>query len=303
MTNYYKTFGLNIQSEIELPELLPSTNNEVDVIIKTGQVPSELTNCLKKGVTYEIGANEFLFEIFDVARFYITNGEQIIVEPKEESTPDDIRLFLLGTCLGAILHQRQILPVHASAIVHNGEAVLFMGATGTGKSTIATAFRLKGYEMITDDVCPVRIIDGKPFAIPGYPQSKLCEDTMDSLFIDKAQYKLIREGIGKRAVRYQEGFATEPIKIKACYMLKSGTDVASIELIQMKDSDKFTALKSNIYRSHIPEGMNLQLFLLTTISQIANQCAIKVLKKTEDSTIQEIFKLFESDLKSLKNEC
>jgi hypothetical protein len=296
MTNYYKTFGLNIQSEIELPELLPSTNNEVDVIIKTGQVPSELTNCLKKGVTYEIGANEFLFEIFDVARFYITNGEQIIVEPKEESTPDDIRLFLLGTCLGAILHQRQILPVHASAIVHNGEAVLFMGATGTGKSTIATAFRLKGYDMITDDVCPVRIIDGKPFAIPGYPQSKLCEDTMDSLSLDKAQYKLVREGIGKRAVRFQNRFSTNPIKIKAIYLLKIDDTIKDIQLVALMNSDKFLALKNNVYRNHILEGMKQQLQLLNVAGIIANNAIIKEVRKSEIHALSDTIELIDQDL-------
>lgn len=298
MTYYYTTFGLNIQSEIELPELLPSTNDKVDVEIKIGQVPSELTNCLKKGVTYEIGTNDFLFEIFDVGRFYISEGKNIIISPKEKRKPDDVRLFLLGTCLGAILHQRQILPLHASAIVHRGEAVLFMGTTGAGKSTMATAFRLKGYEMITDDVCPVKIIDGKPYAIPAYPQSKLCEDAMENLGIKVDKHKLVREGIGKRAVRYQEGFATEPIKIKACYMLTSETDIASIELIQMEDSDKFIALKSNIYRPHIPNGMNLQFHLLSTISQIANQSKVKVLKKSKSSKVEQTVALVGQDLEN-----
>ena len=36
---------------------------------------------------------------------------------------DIIRLYILGTCMGAILMQRKILPLHGSAIAINGKAM------------------------------------------------------------------------------------------------------------------------------------------------------------------------------------
>jgi hypothetical protein len=295
MTYYYFAYGLNIQSEIELPELLPSTNNKVDVEITFGECPITLTNCLKKGVIFEIGANEYLFEIIDVARFYIADGNKIIIEPKGKRDYDDIRLFLLGTCLGAILHQQQILPLHASAIAHNNEAVLFTGRSGSGKSSIATGFRLKGCKMITDDICPIKIIDGKSYALPGYPQTKLCEDTMESFNIDIEQHNLVREGIGKRAIRFQDGFASTPKKIKAIYNLVN-VDVDEIQIIPWNNSDKYTLLENNIYRKNIVKGMKLHPQLFNALCNIAAQTPIKMIKKTECHQVKEVIKLIDQDL-------
>ncbi|GAB3666576.1 hypothetical protein GCM10028791_42420 [Echinicola sediminis] len=301
MSYHYQVYGLNISSELELPELLPSGDQDkTDVSIFFGDTPEGLEKCLKKGVTYEVGQSEFLFEIFDVARFYIADGKSITIRPNEGGRPDDIRLFILGTCFGAILHQRQVLPIHASAIEHQGEAVLFMGSSGAGKSTTASAFRLTGHSAITDDVCPIKIIDGLPYAVPGYPQSKLGEDAMESLAIDKSQYGLVREGIGKRAVRYREGFASEPVRIKACYLLKIEKSAEATEMETIIDSDRFIALKSNVYRKHIAESMKLQFHLLSTIGSIANNCKIKTVKRPQDSSIDEVMAVIKQDLNKAK---
>ncbi|MEG8053162.1 hypothetical protein QP185_07710 [Sphingomonas aerolata] len=53
--------------------------------------------------------------------------------------------YLLGTALGALLHQRALLPLHCNAIVHDGKAFLFCGDSGAGKSTLAAVFEARGY--------------------------------------------------------------------------------------------------------------------------------------------------------------
>jgi len=128
MPYQYYTFGLYIQSDLELPELLVAEFLSLpDVIIMQGKTPINLPNCQKKGVTYEVAINEFLLKLKDIASFYVKNGNTIIIEPESKANMNDIRLFLLGSCLGAILHQRKILAMHASAIVYNKRAVLFTG--------------------------------------------------------------------------------------------------------------------------------------------------------------------------------
>ena len=70
----------------------------------------------------------------------------------EGSLGSDIRVFLLGSCLGALLHQRGVLALHASAIETDQGAVLFMGDSGMGKSTTLQAFIKRGYKMLADDI-------------------------------------------------------------------------------------------------------------------------------------------------------
>ena len=154
MKYYYRTFGLNFSSEIELPALIPIKIEDdlVDVFIILGNAPQSLPNCTKKGVNFELAAGKFLPKLNDIADFYVANGNKIVLSIKDRQDLRNVRIFLLGSCFGAILHQRNQLTLHASAIVHQGQAVIFTGDKGAGKSTTANALRLKGYKMLTDDV-------------------------------------------------------------------------------------------------------------------------------------------------------
>ena len=61
---------------------------------------------------------------------------------------------------------------HASTIVHRGEAVVFLGESGTGKSTHAKLWRenIEGAELLNDDSPFVAVTDGRPVAF-GSPWS------------------------------------------------------------------------------------------------------------------------------------
>lgn len=294
---HYFTFGLEIQSELELPELLQSSNlGSIDLSISIGKTPANLPNYQKKGIAFEIAPNEFLLDLKDIARFYVTNGNSIVIEPKTEDMRD-IRLFLLGSCFGTILHQRKILAMHASAIAHESKAVLFTGHSGIGKSTTANAFRLKGYKMLTDDVCPVVFKNNQPFALPGYPQSKLWEDTLEKLELDFKHFKYIREGINKRAIPIRDEFITKALPIKGLYILQSHNK-DELKLLDIKDADRFRAIKSMTYRNHLLKGLGIQPYHFINSSQLANSIRIKWIVRPQTFCLPEVIELITNDLKS-----
>lgn len=294
MNYHYFVFGLNIQSEIELPALIKGDSNiEPDVKITIGKTPQNLVNCQKKGVAYEIAPNEFLLDLKDIARFYVANGNSITIERKG-GNPDDITLFLQGSCFGAVLHQRKVLAMHASAIVHEGEAVLFTGISGAGKSTTANAFRLQGYKMLTDDVCPVKIINGLPYALPGYPQSKLWEDALEKLEVDFENLKHIREGLNKRAVPLSDDFVREPMPIKAMYIIRRYND--SVKLIDIEDADKFRLVKNMTYRRYLLKDMGMQPYHFINGSKLANAIPIKIIMRSQIDSVKEVMETIQKDL-------
>ena len=195
MHNTYYIFGLNIASVVLLPSrpvhhLQPDATP--DVIIEYGKTPPELTNPRIKGVRYQAAPSEFLLWVDNVARYYVRDGNQITIMPEAGANDDDILVFLMGSAMGALLHQRNMLVLHAGAIAVNGESVIFCGRSGIGKSTLAAGFHRRGYPFLADDVCAITTHNGRPAVIPGFPRLKLWDDVLKRLNTDKDELKSVR---------------------------------------------------------------------------------------------------------------
>jgi hypothetical protein len=123
-----------------------------------------------------------LLRVPAVARYLVANGQDIWIEPAPDSVEADVRLFLLGSAFGALLPQRHILPLHASAIQTTRGAVLFVGPSGHGKSTLLAALLQRGYAMLADDVTGITLdAAGGAIASPAFPCLRLRADAAAKL--------------------------------------------------------------------------------------------------------------------------
>ena len=150
----YTVFGLKVRSELALPELAPDrTETPADVVIARGKIPG--LKSAEAGL--HVAGDALVLVVPEVARYAIRGGSSIVVEPETADVPEtNVRLFLLGSAFGALLHQRGLLPLHANAVEIDGSAVAFMGASGSGKSTLAMWLCDQGFRILADDVCVVR---------------------------------------------------------------------------------------------------------------------------------------------------
>jgi hypothetical protein len=165
----YSWFLLSIHSEIELPGLPPG-GPEADVVIRIGSVPRTLPYA---NVEEEIAINAQAD-----SRFHVKQGREIVVDPGPGADPALLRLLLTGRMMAFLLRQRGWLPLHASGVLLGGQAVLFLGASGAGKSTVAAAFHARGHQVITDDVGPVRVSGaGECILRPAGPLLRLRDDS------------------------------------------------------------------------------------------------------------------------------
>jgi len=176
-THDYSVFGLKVRSALEIPELEPARwDGDPDVTI--AQSPPSQPVAVS-GMRAADGAMRI--DIADVARFTVSGGERIVVEPSPGADPRNIRLFLLGSAFGALLHQRALLPLHANAVAIGGKAFAFMGQSGAGKSTLAAWFHDRGFSILADDVCVIGFDgEGEPRAYPGLPRLRLWLDALES---------------------------------------------------------------------------------------------------------------------------
>ena len=236
MTRCYDLFGLTVASAFAIP-WAPETEacGDADVIIR-------------RAGAGEVDDDGFRFEVPAVARYRIVGGREIIVDPDPGVSEEAIRLYLLGSALGVLLHQRGLLVLHANAIVIDGAAVLFMGPSGAGKSTLAAWFASRGYPVLTDDICAVEVSpDGAIRVLPGLTRLRLAEDATSNLGIDAAEGELCPSS-GKREIGLARRQAMQSIELRACYLLSEGPADAPISVRPLAGVEAVEMLMANTYR-------------------------------------------------------
>ena len=218
----YGLFGLRLRSDIELPELLAASGDrEPDVRIRL----SHIDEAPVEGGLHVLD-DGLMFVAPQVARFKIVGGSEILVEPDGDVPIRNVRIFLLGSAFGALLHQRGLLPLHANAVEIDGKAVAFMGESGAGKSTLAAWFHDRGYRIIADDVCVVQFDEGGRLrAHPGLPRLRLWAEALEALGRTPSAYERSFMGepdLDKYDVPIAETAAVNSMELAAIYVLGRG---------------------------------------------------------------------------------
>lgn len=258
MATVYQIFGLNITSVIPLPAL-PVFHRQLDstpdVVITYGETPETLANPQFKGVRFQAGPGEFLLRVDGVARYYVKDGRRITIMPEAVANEDDILVFLMGSAMAALLHQRNVLALHAGAIAVNGEGVIFTGPSGIGKSTLAAGLHQRGYPFLADDVCAITTANGRPAIIPGFPQLKLWADTLKRLNMNKSALKCVRWG--KDLEKYFlpiESIHNSAVPLKSVFVLET-TNTNKMEITVLRGGAKIDSLIDNTYRLRFLAGL------------------------------------------------
>ena len=298
MTNsYYKAFGLMISSVIPLPELMPLEDciHPEEVTISYGSLTAIKNIYLKENSYFYITKDMCLFHIPEVAIFSISTGEEIIVSPYENANSDQIRLYVLGTCMGAILMQREILPLHGSAILVDGKAYAIVGHSGAGKSTLASAFIQKGALLLSDDVIPITFTeDNTPMIIPAYPQQKLWIESLNGFSMDHSNLRPIFNRENKYTIPVTNQFHNQPIALSGIIELVK-VDNEQITLSNIEKMKRFPLLYEHTYRNFFLNGMNQIEWHFSESAKIANKTPIyRVERPTSYFSAYELVDLIKS---------
>lgn len=279
----YKAFGLLILSEIELPEL--QVNNEQ--VNKDQMVEIKIEDLTRKwnevsvNQKYIVVTEQFvMMKIPNSAIFYIEKGRTIIVSPLEKADESAIRLYLLGSCMGIILMQRKILPLHGSAVVVSGKAYAFIGDSGAGKSTLASAFLQKGHELVTDDVIAVSLSPhGEPIVTPAYPQQKLWQESLDAFGLKNTNYRPIYDRETKYSVPVVSKFYEKPLPLAGLFELVKEED-GTTQIHRIERLERFRTLFHHTYRNFLIPQLDLMEWHFSTCVQLLNYVSTFQIKRT-----------------------
>lgn len=265
----YLAYNLSIQSDLALPELLPDVSNateQPDVVIRFASIRADgLPHGQQLGPFLWVSAQALWLQVPHVARFLVQSGHTLLIDPEPGIDEDSLRVFLLGSALGALLFQRGYLVLHGNAIRIGDQCMVCVGHSGAGKSTLAAGFMQRGFQILADDVVPV---DSGCHALPGFPRIKLWQDVADKLGLDTSTLRRIRPTTEK--FNLPVASVGESLPIRWVYILGSGP-IDTIRLEPIQGMQRFLPLHNNTYRVRFLKGMALQPEHLRLCGQLASQ--------------------------------
>jgi len=179
----YYGYGLLIQSPLEFPELVAASTSRKSPSAREPDVT-------------------IIEKAFDDPAL-----------PEGTVQDSDIRIFLLGSCLGTVLMQRGCFVLHASVAARGNSAVAVTGDSGVGKSTSLGILLAQGWQLVSDDLCAITWDNETPLVIPAYPQLKLNHDSVCHLSLAEKDLVWINRFKSKKAYRVPNEFYKSPIPL------------------------------------------------------------------------------------------
>ncbi|MFZ2959947.1 MAG: hypothetical protein WA705_23960 [Candidatus Ozemobacteraceae bacterium] len=289
----HTAFGLIIESELELPELFAS-NGQIDAAIVFGKVPEHLETPVEKTPWFEVAGGKFLLRVDGIAKYYVENGNMIVIDPEAGTNKEDVRVFLLNTVIAALLQQRDYLILHGSVALINGKAVALVGPSRSGKTAIALSLYEKGYQILSDEICAIKTKNGKVLIYPGIPQLNVWHDTLAAEGKNVSGCQPIRRGLEKFAFRVEDRFCRDAFELSDIIFLKHHNKETMLSEA-LKGGEKLEHLLKNTY------------FVETTSDKVANfqVCGdavnhANIMKVTFNNKLYQVDKLTNFIIKKLK---
>ncbi len=219
----YAHCGLTVVSDWPVPELaaVSATSSggasDVQVIVREGSTRE------RGGSTFSVADGECRFSVAEAGEFVVSSGRRIVVRPHPAADPELVRLFLLGSAWGALLHQRGDMALHAGVTADPSGASAFCGPPAAGKSSTVTWLLQHGHALVSDDLTRLELTPhGPPLVWPSTPRLKLSAESLSAAVLSvprEAGHASVDEKVhlpwaGRRA--------TGPVPLQAAYVLNWG---------------------------------------------------------------------------------
>ena len=195
----------------------------------SGPVADRLENAIVETEAFALARDGFLLHLPNGLSFEYRVGTGVTVERRAEVGDGGLELYLNGSVRAAVAWLNGLVPIHASAIVHNGEATCFTGASGAGKSTLVAELGARGYPMQADDLIVLELSpDAAPACLPGGGTLKLWADAIAMTGVH-ARHR-VRPHLEKRYAEPAGGLGDRSAPLARIYRLLPSNEISIREI-------------------------------------------------------------------------
>jgi hypothetical protein len=187
----------------ELPECVPDAAPSWTIALTVGRAPARPGRRwfhhweFPDGSRWAAFAREgrgYVVRFAEVGDFDIDIDRRIIRCYRQPDAPEyTLRHLLLDQVLPLLVGDASHLAVHASVVGTDRGALVLLGASGHGKSSLAACLAQRGYPVLSDDCCVLRRAGATFDVVPSYPGVRLKPDAISGAW---------REGVSGPAVAH-----------------------------------------------------------------------------------------------------
>ena len=187
---FYLAHGLVVESPLVLSGL-PEADHPADVHVRFEEAAAGNGHPLDTSLS--LGPAECSLSIADVGVFCVRNGRDVRVRIASKADEPTLSRFLTGSVMALLLHQRGLLAIHASCVVVDDSAVLFIGEPGLGKSSLAAALHRRGHTVLSDDLTAICLSEAVPTVLSCANTIKLYPAIADFLGYNSSSMTLLSQ--------------------------------------------------------------------------------------------------------------
>ncbi len=275
----YAAFGLIFATPFPCPELLPAAGGTPDVVVRYAPVPAislPVYNGTYNQIQFVDG--QFLYNKTGVVRALVQHDSQVLLQRMPFVHDDEVRYTFLTIVMSALLLQRGLLPMHASAIHTSRGSLLFVGRSGAGKSTLAAELVRRGYLMQADDITPIHMAGAQPVVVPGFPQLKLSLEAAAHLQQDLQGISRVRPKEQKLSVLKHVAFRQTPSPLRAIIQLEPD-EVSRVDTRRLAGMEKFHTLLEYTFNQSFLDGMHRRADHFQQVTAVGNATDIYVIRR------------------------
>lgn len=155
--------------------------------------------------------------------------------------------FLADVLLPGMLDHQGELVLHAGAVIIEGAAVLFVGASGRGKSTLTASFYAEGHTVLSDDGIIVTCTETGANAEAVYPGIRLLPMTLSALFADSIPTAEVAHYASKRRIVPDARMSPANFPAAALFFLSEQAGTGQVSISPMGAADACIGIVSKSF--------------------------------------------------------
>lgn len=285
MTKHYWIANLIFRSDVSLEaisERVVEDTFDVEISRNDFEIPEgleEVEKLSRLGINPRVLSTEtgFFIDWKENGCFKIENGKQVSYNSKAAISPH-FEHFLVNEVIACIFFQRGYFLLHGSAArLPDGNAAVFFGEPGAGKSTTLGFFVNAGCKILTDEVVIIGFDESnQPFVVPFLPILRLWENSARHLgFADeKTKYKY--------EIDLADDFVSEAIPLHHLFSLNKVEEEA-FNVTESKNTAAHLALIANFSLPEQLLGAAASVKRFTDAAKILEKCNFYEVKRNNES--------------------